>query len=246
MAGRFAAPADAGAAVAVAVFGAVLGLGTVVVAERPVRRLGLGAAVAAAGWIADHAVPEWFAGVVVVVALVLWFGLEFAALEPQKLVGARRPEVVAAQGLAGAALALFGLGAILGSRGESVAAVKTGVAASGPGWLGAVASVSPRSRGSGGGQLGSLAAVAVVGLAAGAETVASGLFVFVHPPNAVGRARRIGGRAGVVAAAVGGAWAALRLAPAAAAPSSVLAAAAVAVCGPCRRCADGSAARWWV
>jgi hypothetical protein len=228
MAGGFATPADAGAAVAVAVFGAVLGLGAAVVAERPVRRLGLGAAVAAAGWIANYAVPEWLAGGVVVVALVLWFGLEFAALEPKKLVGARRPEAVAAQGLAGAALALFGLGAILGSRGKSVAAVDTGVVASRAGWLGAVGSVASMPR-LGWWQFGSLAAVAVVGLAAGAETLASGLVVFVHLPNAVGRARRVAGRAGVVAAAVGGAWAALRLASATAAPSSVLGAAAVAV-----------------
>lgn len=225
-------PDDAakGAAVtAVAVFGGVLGLGGVVVAERPVRRLGLGAAVAVAGWIADRAVPEWIAGGVVVVALALWFGLEFVALEPQKLVGVRRPEAVAAHGLAGAALALFGLGAILRARGKGVAAVDTGVAASRAGWLGAVGSVASMPR-LGWWQLGALAAVAVVGLGAGAETVATGLVVFVHLPNAVGRARRIGGRAGVVAAAVGGAWVALRLAPAAAAsPSAVLGACAVAV-----------------
>ena len=239
-AGVTAAAAAAAVASAVAVFGAVLGLGAVVVAERPARRLGLGAAVAAAGWISDHAVAEWVAGGAVVVALALWFGLEFAALEPLELVGRRRPEVVAARGVAGAALTFFGLAAILASRGKDVTALNTGVAASRAAWLGAVASVGSMPR-LGWWQLGALAAVGAVGLTAGAETLISALVVFVHLPNAVGRARRVAGRGGVIVAAAGGAWLSLRLAAAAPSTPAVLAACAVAVTAH----ADAALAEVW-
>lgn len=228
------------AAAAVAALGAVLGLGAVVVVERPVRRLGLGLAAVAAGWVANNAMPEWLADGAVVVVLAAWFGLEFAALDPLEFARARGPYTVAARGLAGAALALFGLGTILTARGKDVAAVATGVASSRAGWFGAVASVASMPR-LGGWQLGALAAVGMVGLGAGAETLASGLVVFVHLPNAVGRARRIGGRAGVVVAAVGGAWLALRLGSAAASPSAVLGACAVAVAAH----ADAALAEVW-